>query len=101
MTVLLCGIRSEPPLALVAAELSRIGASCRWFDQRLALTTMLHLDIEEGRVHGTFDDGEGPLALESVRSVYVRTMDDRLLPEIEAEPTGSPARAYCRALHDR
>src|SRR6266566_5162623 len=101
MTVLLCGIRSEPPLALVAAALARIGAPCRWFDQRRALSTTMRLNVDDGEVHGTFDDGDGPLSLESVRSVYVRTMDDRLLPEIEAEPPDSLARQGCRALHDQ
>ena len=47
------------------------------------------------------DDGDGPVSLEWVRSVYVRTMDDRLLPEIEAEPPNSLTRQGCRALHDQ
>lgn len=35
-----------------------------------------------------------------VSAVYLRFMDDRWLPELEAEPPGSPARAASRALHD-
>ncbi len=100
MTVLLCGIRSEPPLALVAAELARLGAPFRWFDQRRALSTTLRIDVSETGVRGTLEDGEGSLELESIGGVYVRTMDDRLLPEVEREPAESPARQRCRALHD-
>lgn len=101
MTILLCGIRSEPPLALVAAELTRIGAPFSWFDQRRALSTTMHLDVQDGTANGVLRDGDETLLLESVRSVYLRTMDDRLLPEIEREPADSPERLRCRALHDR
>jgi RimK-like ATP-grasp domain len=99
--ILLCGIRSEPPLALVAAELSRIGAPFRWFDQRRALRTSLHLDVDGVTVRGILDDGDAVTPLESVRSIYVRTMDDRLLPEVEGTPQDSPERRHCRSLHDR
>lgn len=103
--ILLCGIRSEPPLALVAAELSRLGAPFTWFDQRRALATTLRLEVEAGVVRGLLagSDGARPdaLPLESVRSVYVRTMDDRLLPEVERLPPDAPERLQVRALHDR
>jgi RimK-like ATP-grasp domain len=101
MTVLLCGIRSEPPLALVAAELTRLHAPFRWFDQRRVHATRLALEVHGSAIAGTFDDGGERVELESIRSVYLRTMDDRLLPEIEREPVDSPVRRDCRALHDR
>jgi len=101
MTILLCGIRSEPPLALVAAELERMRAPFHWFDQRRTHATSLALEIQGTSIAGTFDDGAERVELGSIRSVYVRTMDDRLLPEIEAEPADSPVRQHSRALHDR
>jgi glutathione synthase/RimK-type ligase-like ATP-grasp enzyme len=101
MTILLCGIRSEPPLALVATALTRLGAPLRWFDQRRARSTRLDLEIDHTTVSGFLREGDEVLPLESVRSVYVRTMDDRLLPEMDTEPHDSPARRNSRALHDR
>jgi glutathione synthase/RimK-type ligase-like ATP-grasp enzyme len=36
-----------------------------------------------------------------VSAVYIRTMDDRLLPELEAFPADAPERIRSRTLHDR
>jgi glutathione synthase/RimK-type ligase-like ATP-grasp enzyme len=44
--------------------------------------------------------GEETLPLEEVTGVYLRLMDDRLLPELEGEPERSAARKHARALHD-
>ena len=54
--ILLCGIRSEPPLALVAAELDRLGADTHWFDQRRALETSLGFEVAGGGVTGELAD---------------------------------------------
>ena len=99
--ILLCGIRSEPPLALVAAELDRLGVETRWFDQRRALETSLGLEVAGGGVTGELADPDGRLPLDEVRAVYVRVMDDRLLPEVEHLPPDAPERAHVRALHDK
>ncbi|MET8777210.1 hypothetical protein ABZV58_19585 [Nocardia sp. NPDC004654] len=88
-------------MALVAAELARMRTPFRWFDQRQALVTTLRLEVADGRVGGTIEDCSGRAELESIRSVYVRTMDDRLLPEIASEPVDSPGRMHCRTLHDQ
>lgn len=99
--ILLCGIRSEPPLAMVATELGVIGAAFAWFDQRQALKTRLDMHLSAGRVTGRLRTPDAELDLESVSAVYIRTMDDRLLPELEALPADAPERIRCRTLHDR
>ncbi len=99
--ILLCGIRSEPPLALVAAELDRLGAETRWFDQRRALETSLGFEVAGGGVTGELADPDGRLPLDEVRAVYLRVMDDRLLPEVEHLPPDASERAHVRALHDK
>jgi glutathione synthase/RimK-type ligase-like ATP-grasp enzyme len=99
--ILLCGIRSEPPLAMVATELKGIGAEFAWFDQRQALKTRLDVHLSSGRVTGRLRTPEAELDLESVSAVYIRTMDDRLLPELEAFPPDAPERIRSRTLHDR
>jgi len=99
--ILLCGIRSEPPLAMVAAELGRIGAAFAWFDQRQSLETNLSVMLSETGVHGRLRTPETDLDLETVRAVYVRTMADDVLPEIELLPATAPGRQRSRALHDR
>lgn len=99
--ILLCGIRSEPPLALVAAELERLGADFAWFDQRRVLQTRLDVAVSESGAHGRLRTPEAELDLESVRAAYVRTMADHLLPEVEALSPKAPERLRSRALHDR
>src|SRR5262245_36617902 len=86
---------------MVASELSLQGTPFVWFDQRRALSTTLRLEVAEGAVRGALCDGTVEVPLESIRGVYVRTMDDRCLPEIENLPADSPERARCRALHDQ
>jgi len=99
--ILLCGIRSEPPLAMVAAELERNGAPFAWFDQRQALRTRLDVAIADGRLAGRLRTPEADVDLASVRAVYVRAMDDRFLPEVESLAADAPERRRVRALHDR
>jgi hypothetical protein len=99
--ILLCGIRSEPPLAMVATELEAIGAEFTWFDQRQALETSLDVHLSSGRVTGRLRTPDAEVDLESVSAVYIRTMDDRLLPELEALPADAPGRIRSRTVHDR
>jgi hypothetical protein len=99
--ILLCGIRSEPPLAMVASELEATDAEFAWFDQRQALETSLDVHLCGGRVSGRLRTPEVEVDLESVTAVYVRTMDDRLLPELEGLPADAPGRVRCRTVHDR
>ena len=99
--ILLCGIRSEPPLAMVAAELERMGAPFAWFDQRQALRTRLDVALVDGRPTGRLRTPEADVELASVRAAYIRAMDDRFLPEVESLAADAPARRRVRALHDR
>jgi glutathione synthase/RimK-type ligase-like ATP-grasp enzyme len=99
--ILLCGIRSEPPLAMVATELGRMGAEFAWFDQRRALETSLDVSLAAGRVTGRLRTPEADVDLEAVDATYIRTMDDRLLPEVESLAADAGERRQSRALHDR
>jgi hypothetical protein len=98
--ILLCGIPSEPPLARVREELERRGATVVVFDQRRSADAGIAYEIDGGRVTGTLRLGGERHRLESIRGVYTRVMDDRLLPELRGEPAGSPVRRRTRRLHD-
>jgi glutathione synthase/RimK-type ligase-like ATP-grasp enzyme len=101
--ILLCGIRSEPPLARVADELARMGRPVIWFDQRRAGDMEMQLDVADGRVEGSLLLGQdrAPMPLAGIGAVYVRTMDDRRLPEVERLPEAAPKRLHFRSLHDK
>jgi hypothetical protein len=98
--ILLAGIRTEPPLARVAAELDELNAPVTWFDQRQAAQTACRCRIGADGVTGTLRLGRQRLRLADVTAVYTRLMDDRFLPELRGLPAGAPERTACRRLHD-
>jgi ribosomal protein S6-L-glutamate ligase RimK-like protein len=98
--ILLCGIPSESPLAMVTAELERLRTPHIVFNQRRFAETTLEWELGGGQPTGRLRiDGHG-CRLEDVWGVYTRMMDDSRLPELEREPPASRARLRSRALHD-
>ncbi|HET8672854.1 MAG TPA: hypothetical protein VFL87_04400 [Thermoleophilaceae bacterium] len=98
--ILLCGIPSEPPLAMVGRELERRRVPHVFFNQRRFADAEIEWELYGGSIGGSLTlEGERH-RLEDVAAVYTRLMDDRLLPELYREPAGSAARGRCRSLHE-
>lgn len=100
--ILLCGIRSETSQARLVRALDEHGAPYRFLNQRRARESVIRLEHDSGgtTLDGVLEHDGWSLALHEVTGLYLRFMDDRLLPELAGEPPGSPVRAACRALHD-
>ncbi len=98
--ILLCGIPTEAPLALVRGALEELDIPFLTFNQRAFRETSLGFNITGGRVSGVLRMGECEHSLEDIEGVYVRLMNDQLLPEMQRERPDSPARRYCRSLHE-
>ena len=98
--ILLCGVPSERPLAMVRDALDEIGAPYLSFNQRHVATYRLQWTIKRGTLAGSLEMDGTSHDLATIRAAYIRLMDDRILPELRAEPEGSPARIHARALHD-
>ena len=98
--ILLCGIPSESPLVRVAAALDALGAAYRIFNQRQCAACAIDLHIAANGAEGKLRLQDETFDLRHVRAAYIRFMDDRLLPELNDEPDGSPARRHARAMHD-
>jgi len=98
--ILLCGIPSEPPLAAVIERLDAAGAPFALFNQREFASCRLAWTIAGGRIAGQLEIDRRTYRLASFESVYIRLMDDQLLPELEHEPPGSPPRMASRRLHE-
>jgi hypothetical protein len=100
--ILLCGIRSETSQARLVRALDEHGAPYRFLNQRRARESAIRLehDSDGTTLDGVLEHDGWSLALHEVTGLYLRFMDDRLLPELAGEPPGSPVRAACRALHD-
>ncbi len=98
--VLLCGILSESPVALVRERLRELGVPHVALSQRAFERVPFRFEIRSGTVVGELQVDGTPYALEDVGAVYIRLMDDQHLPELSDELEGSPRRLHARAWHD-
>ena len=98
--ILLCGIRTEPPLAMVATALEALGVDFRIVHQRDVASYKIHWRLDAGLVSGSLDLGDEAIDLATVDGVYLRLMDDTLLPELADLPADDPARTLARGFHE-
>lgn len=98
--ILLAGIPSEPPLALVAAALEARGEPYRWWNQRHSAAMGLDYELHGGEVQGVWHADGQDLDLATVRGVYLRLIDETVVPELCGRPPEDPARRHARALHE-
>jgi hypothetical protein len=98
--ILLCGIPSEGPLKMVRRELEVIGAPYVLFDQRRFASCDAELSIESGQPLGWLRVSERTIDFGDVVAVYIRMMEEDLLPELRGESPDSTRRAFCRGLHE-
>jgi glutathione synthase/RimK-type ligase-like ATP-grasp enzyme len=98
--ILLCGIRSETPLAMVAKALAKLELPHRIFHQRDVASCRIEWRIAGGAVTGSLLLGGKEIDLTRVEGVYMRLMDDRILPELKGLPDEDPARRHARAFHE-
>ncbi len=98
--ILLCGIPSESPLALVREALDDLGAPYLSFNQRQFSIMNMVLEVTAGRTVGHLQLNGDSYPLEEFTGIFTRLMDYRFLPELKGEPEGSPQRTHCRNLLD-
>jgi glutathione synthase/RimK-type ligase-like ATP-grasp enzyme len=98
--ILLCGIRSESPLAMVAEALRALELPHRIFHQRDVAKCRIQWRIDGEAVTGFLLLSEEEIDLAEIEGVYMRLMDDRILPELEGLPDDDPARRHSRAFHE-
>ena len=98
--ILLLGIPTETPMALVTAALDDLEEPFILFNQRRAAEASLELSVHNGQVSGVFALKGQEYPLEAFGGIYNRMMDDRSLPEVRDLPLEHPDRMHCRRLHD-
>lgn len=98
--ILLCGIPSESPLEMVAERLDQLRLGFCVFNQRRFAECEMSFEIADGQVLGQFRIENQLHRLEDLTGVYIRLMDDQVLPELHQQAPDSPVRRYCRSLHD-
>lgn len=98
--ILVCGIPSEAPVALVLAAAAQQNVSVALFNQRHCVTASIEVDIDSGGVpHGRLRLARETVELDDVTGVYLRTMDHRHLPELRALPAHHHDRVHADELH--
>jgi len=98
--ILLCGIPSEPPLAMVRRNIEDAGDDCVVLNQRDIADIDLDIRVAAGRVTGELTVRGQGYPLEQFDGVYLRLMDDQFLPEIRSQAPDSPTRAHSRRVHE-
>jgi hypothetical protein len=100
--ILLAGIRSERPLALVAEALEASGADHRCSisaGRRRELRSTSPMPMQGARSRNALIDGES-IPLDAITAIYLRLMDDAALPGIAESPPHSTERIHSRRLHE-
>jgi len=98
--ILICGIPTETPIALIREQTDELNVPYVMFNQRDFSNMELSFEIIGDCVTGELKIEDRSYRLEDFHGVYTRLMDDRLLPELKNEPENSQKRRYCRSLHD-
>jgi predicted ATP-grasp superfamily ATP-dependent carboligase len=98
--ILLCGIPSESPLAMVREALAELDAPTIIFNQRDFAAAHFQFDLGQEQITGKLSVNGTRCDLSEVTGVYMRLIDEQALPEFRQLSPQSPERAQCRNLHD-
>ena len=98
--ILLCGIPTESPLALVREALDDMRAPYVFLNQRQFSVMKAVLEISDGQASGKLQVNGDSYALEDFTAIFSRMMDYRLLPELKNKPDNSPEHLFCHNLLD-
>lgn len=98
--ILLCGIPSESPLAMIREALAELGTPTLIFNQRHFATTRFAFDIKQESMTGSLTIDGQRYDLAEINGAYMRLMDEQALPEFRSLHAQAPERQHCRNLHD-
>jgi hypothetical protein len=98
--ILLCGIPTETPIALVREALDHNGARYVVLNQRKFSSMKMSLEIKGGKPAGRLQLNGDSYSVDEFTGVFTRLMDHRHLPELHDEPADSPQLKFCSNLFD-
>src|SRR5215475_4742874 len=96
--IVLCGIPSEPPMAMVSAALDELGLAHAILHQRRFMETLIDVEIADAGVYGRLTVDGNSFACSDVTGIYTRLIDWHLLPELAGADRTAVQR--CRLWHD-
>lgn len=98
--ILLCGIPSETPMALVREALEDKGAPYVVLNQRKFAQMKMTMEIAAGRTSGRLQLNGDNYSVDDFTAVFTRMMDFHHLPELKGAAANSPELNHCRNLFD-
>jgi hypothetical protein len=104
VTVLLWGVPTEGPIAMVAEALARLGADAVTVHPRAAGEQQAVLGLNAGpgdaKLTGSIQVEGRRVELAGVRGVYLRPVEPELVPELARLAATAPERIHARLVHD-
>jgi len=94
---LLWGLLADPPLAMVRAELGRLGAPTRFLDQRAVVGTAVTLELG-ARTQGGIRVGDTELDIADVGAVYLRPHESTRVVAAQGFVDGTAEQAHALAV---
>ena len=98
--ILLCGIPTETPMALVREALDSNGTRYVVLNQRKFASMKMSLDISGGKPSGKLQLNGDSYSVDEFTGVFTRLMDYHHLPELQDAPPDSPELKFCCNLFD-
>jgi glutathione synthase/RimK-type ligase-like ATP-grasp enzyme len=98
--ILICGIPSEAPIALVREALDSEGQPYVLLNQRKFSTMRMTMEVAAGKTSGKLQMNGDSHSLDDFKGVFSRLMDHRHLPELKDAPADSPDWNLSRNLFD-
>ena len=98
--ILLCGIPTESPMALVSEALESNGKRYVVLNQRKYSSMKMSLEINRGKPSGKLQLNGDSYSVDEFTGVFTRLMDFHHLPELKDAATDSPQLNFCRNLFD-
>jgi len=98
--ILLCGIPTETPIALVREALDDNNTPYVVLNQRKFSTMKMSLEISGGKPSGKLQLNGDSYSVDEFTGVFTRLMDYHHLPELKDEPAGSPQLKFCSNLFE-
>lgn len=98
--ILLCGIPTETPMALVSDALNSNGTRYVVLNQRKFASMKMSLDINGGKTTGRLQLNGDSYSVDEFTGVFTRLMDYHHLPELKDAPADSPELKFCSNLFE-
>ena len=101
--ILLAGLPSEPPMALVIRALEKIGAQFAVLDQRDYQQIELSMmpPIGDGHIYGTVRLPDDTIEIDTIRAIYLRLHGEASFEELSTRAHGDPLQHQFRDLNAR